>query len=144
MNTQRIAKPLIWLFAILISTVLAACGGGDQGRDPILGLPSAALASLAVTPANSTVAVGAKQQLVATATYADGSSRDVTADASWTSANLNVATVGANTGTASALGAGSTVVTATLGGKSGTANLTVTVPLSSIAVTPANATAAIG
>jgi hypothetical protein len=137
----------MWLSTILMSTVLAACGGGEQGRDPILGLPAAELTSLAVTPANNTLEVGATQQLIATATYADGSSRDVTASASWTSAKVAVATVGASTGMASAASAGSTVITAALGGKSGTANLTVptaAATLSSIAVTPANGIAAIG
>jgi hypothetical protein len=85
---KRYTKMLIFSAGLLSAALLTACGSGDQNRDPILGLPSATLVSVAVTPATASIAVGAVQQLTATAVYTDGSARDVTTKAAWTSAAL--------------------------------------------------------
>jgi trimeric autotransporter adhesin len=144
MKMQRLGKPLMWLSAILMTTLVAACGGGDQGRGAILGLPSADLVSVAVTPATAAVPSGAAQQFIATATFADGASRDVTTAANWTSATTSVATVAA-TGLATGVSPGSAVIAASFGGKGGNATLTVLpATLSSIAVTPAAPSIGIG
>lgn len=144
-SLKRFARPLMWLSALLVATVVSGCGGGDQGRDPILGLPSADLVSVVVTPGTAAIAGGARQQFLATATYSDGAARDVTALSAWTSGTPAVATVGASTGLASGLAAGSTAVAAAFNGKSGTATLTVTgATLVSIAITPATSTIAMG
>jgi hypothetical protein len=138
-SLKRFAKPLAWLSALLVAAVVAGCGGGgDQGRDPILGLPSADLVSVVVTPGTASIAGGARQQFLATATYSDGAARDVTALSAWTSGTPAVASVGAATGLASGLAVGSTAVAAAFNGKSGSATLTVTgATLVSIAITPA-------
>ena len=70
---QRYTKTLFCSIGFLATALLAGCGGGDQGRDPILGVPAATLVSLAVTPAVPSIALGASQQFAATATYSDGS-----------------------------------------------------------------------
>src|SRR4051812_4976615 len=101
---QRTTNSVLCYAGLVLSTLLAGCGGGgDQGREPILGVPSSPLVSLAVTPATPSIAAGNVQQLTATATFADGSSRDVSASTAWVSADTTVASVGAATGSAKGL-----------------------------------------
>ena len=155
MNLLQQTKTLCCAAGLLLATVLAGCGGGDGGRDPILGLPAADLVSVTVTPATSSILVGNNQQLTATASYSDGTSRNVTTLSTWTSATPAVASIGASTGLARGVTAGSSAITAAFGSRSGSATLTVTpltpvvppvpVPvLASLAVTPATASILVG
>ncbi|MES3021050.1 MAG: Ig-like domain-containing protein [Pseudomonadota bacterium] len=139
-------RTLLCAVGIFASALLSACGGGgDQGRDPILGVPGTTLVSVAVTPATASVAAGFTQQFVATATYSDNSSRIVTTEAAWASANPAVATVVAATGVARGVTTGTTNISATLGGKSGAAALTVTpAVLVSMQVAPVNTSISAG
>lgn len=142
---KRYSRTLFCSIGFIATALVAGCGGGDQGRDPILGLPAATLVSVAVSPATQTVAIGAAQQFVATASYSDGSSRDVTVGAAWVSATPAVATVNAATGMAAGVSVGSSSITAAFSGKTGSAVLTVVpVSLSSIAVLPANPSINVG
>lgn len=128
-----------WLSILIVAAISTACGGsGDQGREPILGLPSANLVALNVSPLTSSIQIGGMQQYVATASFADGSSKLVSSESTWTSsapANASISTSGAAQG----LSAGTVTISAKYADKTATANLTV-VPsvLQSIAVTPAN------
>jgi uncharacterized protein YjdB len=107
-----------------------------------------ALVSIAVTPANPSAAPGTTQQFTATGTYSDASTQNLTGSVTWNSSNPTVATVvtsGPTEGLASALAAGSTTVSATLGTISGSTTLTVTSAIiTSIVVTPANANIPLG
>ncbi|MCU6434059.1 Ig-like domain-containing protein [Undibacterium sp. Jales W-56] len=142
---KRYSSNLFYSAGFLLAALLAGCGGGDQGRDPILGLPAADLTSVAVTPATSSVAIGNTQQLVATATFADGSTRDITAVSVWTSAAPGIATVNGMTGLATGVASGTAAMTASFRSKTGSANVTVLPPaLVSIALTPVNPTVNIG
>ncbi|WP_332861180.1 ice-binding family protein [Janthinobacterium svalbardensis] len=142
---KRYLNPLLVSAGLLAMAALAGCGGGDQGRDPILGLPAATLSSLAVTPATATVAIGDGQQFTAIATYSDGSSQDVSAKAAWTSATPASATVNAGTGLSSGIVAGNSSISAAFGGKSAAAQLTVSpATLTAIAITPLTPSIAIG
>ncbi|MHA4869586.1 ice-binding family protein [Duganella sp. PWIR1] len=132
---QRYTKTLSCSIGFLAATLLAGCGGGDQGRDAILGVPAATLVALAVTPATASVAAGTTQQFTATATYSDNSTQTVAA--AWTSATPAVATVASATGLASGVSVGNSVISAAYNGKTASATLTVTpAVLLSIAVTP--------
>ena len=105
---------------------------------------AANLVSIAVTPANSSITAGATQQFVATGTYSDSSTQNLTGSVAWSSSNAGVASISA-AGLASGLVAGSTSIVATSGAISGSTSLTVTPPtLVSIAVTPANPSFALG
>lgn len=105
------------------------------------GLPT--LASIAVTPANASIAKGATQQYTATGTYSDGSTQNLTTSASWVSTNTGTATI--SKGLADGVAAGSTTIQATSGSISGSTGLTVNAPvLASIAVTPSNPSIAAG
>jgi hypothetical protein len=93
----------------------------------------ATLTSIAVTPANPTISVGATQQFTATGTFSDKTTRDLTNFVVWGSSNTLVAIIGPNAsttpplnpGVASALAAGTTTISATSAGVSGTTTLTV-------------------
>lgn len=99
------------------------------------------LTSVAVLPGSATLSGGQAGQFLAQATYSDGTKLDITTQANWVSSNPAVATIGASTGIATALTAGGTTITATFGGFTGFASLSVTVQtktLSSIALIPSS------
>lgn len=106
------------------------------------------LVSMAVTPANSSVAAGLTQQFTATGTYSDGSTQNLTAAATWTSSATAIATI-SSAGLATGNTQGTSSITATSestsGSVSGATTLTV-LPASvvSIAVTPTNPSIALG
>ncbi|MBZ2210108.1 ice-binding family protein [Massilia soli] len=139
---KRYTKILFCSAGLLAAALVAGCGGGgDQGRDPILGLPGASLVSIAVTPATASIALGTSQQFVATAVYSDGSAQDVSTKSAWTTATPAVATVTAASGNATGLSQGSAAISATFNGKTGTAVLTVApAALMSLQITPAAVT----
>jgi trimeric autotransporter adhesin len=100
----------------------------------------AALVSIAVIPANLSIANGTGQQFAATGTYTDNSTQPLTSSVTWSSSDTTVASVsnasGSN-GLASSVGQGTTTITAALGTISGSTGLTVTAAtLVSIAITP--------
>jgi len=103
-----------------------------------------AIASIAVTPVGLTLGIGIHQQYTATAIYTDGSSQDLSSAVTWSSSATSVATVD-NNGVATTVAAGTTTITASVGAFSDTSTLTV-VPanLTSIQVTPANPSIALG
>jgi hypothetical protein len=87
------------------------------------------LTAIAVTPSNPSVATGATEQFTATGTYSDGSTANVTSTATWAAANTEVATITSG-GLATGVTVGSTQLTASLSGFTGTDSLTVTKPVS--------------
>jgi len=106
--------------------------------------PQEVIISIAVTPPNAQISLGTTQQYDAVATYADNTTADITSTATWTSSDPTVTTIAAG-GLATSTGQGIAVITATQGGVSGTASLTVAPPaLVSIAVSPASVTIASG
>src|ERR1039457_449141 len=138
----------LFMASLLVALVAGCGGGGGGGRDPILGSGLPGLVSLAVTPTLASVPVSGTQQYTATATYSDGSSRNVTASSSWTSANVPlggaaVATLspnGAGAGLATGKVLGTSTLTATFGGLSNSATLNVTTKtLLSLLLKPATA-----
>jgi hypothetical protein len=132
-----------WLSILLLAAITSACGG-DQGRQPILGLPSATIVALNLSPQTASVAIGGVQQYIATASFADGSSRVVTTESSWTSTVATTVSV-STTGLAKGLVGGTTTINASYLGKVATASLVVMPStLISIALTPSNSTIANG
>jgi uncharacterized protein YjdB len=73
------------------------------------------LRAVSVTPNPATITVGQMLQLHAWAVFCDGSVRDVSSSAAWTSPREDVATVDAN-GLATGVAAGETTISATAGG----------------------------
>src|SRR5262249_45586371 len=83
------------------------------------------LTSIAVTPANATLAAGATQQYTATGTYSDSSMQNLTSQVAWASSNTAAATIN-STGLAPGVGAGTATISAPLGSVNGSTGLTVT------------------
>jgi trimeric autotransporter adhesin len=87
--------------------------------------PVGDIVSIALTPASP--AFSTTQQMVATATYEDGSTRVITTQSGivWASSDVAKATISA-AGLATKVAAGSPVLSATYGGKTGSTTATVT------------------
>jgi 6-phosphogluconolactonase (cycloisomerase 2 family)/uncharacterized protein YjdB len=96
------------------------------------------LRSISLSPLNPSVALGATQQFVASGTYTDGSTQNLTYTATWSSSSRTVASVSA--GLARSLAQGVTTIIATSGSLAASTVLSVGPPaLTSIAVTPSTA-----
>ncbi len=105
--------------------------------------PPVPVALVVVSPASTTVRVGATTQL--TATPEDGNGNPLTGrTVTWASNNAGVATVNAS-GLVTPMGVGAATITAASEGQSGTAAVTVaTVPVASVTLTPATASVLLG
>jgi len=117
---------------------VSATSGGVTGVTTLT-VSDATLVSIAVTPADASIADGTTQEFTATGLYTDGSTQDLTTEVTWSSFNEAVATVSNaddSKGLATAAGAGTTTVSAISGGVTGDTTLTVTATLVSIEVTP--------
>jgi hypothetical protein len=122
----------------ITATLSNFCGGSATGSTTLT-VTSATLSSISITPANPNIPVGISQGLVATGTFSDGTSYDITNKVAWASSNSSVATIKTSGGMATTLKAGATTITATMGSMSASTTLTVTsATLSSISITPAN------
>ena len=85
----------------------------------------AIVTNVTVTPAAANIAVAATTAYQATGHFTDGTDRDITATADWSTGAQAVATIGPHTGIAAGVGAGTTTVTATSNGHSDTKSVTV-------------------
>jgi Bacterial Ig-like domain (group 2) len=97
------------------------------------------LTSLAVAPTSASLVEGHTQQITATGTYDDGSTKDLTGSAAWATSDSTVATVssGGLVTAASTISnpPGTATITATSGTVSATSTITVnTGPLTAIAI----------
>ena len=89
--------------------------------------PPPALVSIAVTPASSTIAHGTAQQFIATGSYDDGSTLDITSLATWSTSDENVASINywGYLGRAFGKNRGTTTISATKGLVAGSTDLNV-------------------
>ncbi|MDH4122143.1 MAG: Ig-like domain-containing protein [Deltaproteobacteria bacterium] len=112
--------------------------GTNVSASTNLTVTSAVLQTIAVTPANLSLAKGINQQYTAMGNYSDGTSADLTASVVWSSLTPSTAAIDA-AGFASTLAVGTTTIQAVFSGVTGSTVLTVTpAALVSIAVTPLN------
>jgi trimeric autotransporter adhesin len=108
------------------TTITASYGG--QTATATLTVQAPTLVSITVSPSVYTIASGTAVQFHATGNYSDNSTLDLTSLVSWSSSDSTVATLSnasGSQGLATAVNPGSTTVTATLNGVSGTASVTV-------------------
>lgn len=120
------------------STTISAVSGNITGSTTLtVSAPPAALTSITVSPATPSIALGLSQQFSAKGIYSDGSTKDLSAAATWISSPTGIATL-SSSGLASSIAQGATTVSATFAGVTGSATLTVGPPqLSGLSVTPA-------
>jgi 6-phosphogluconolactonase (cycloisomerase 2 family) len=130
--------------ALGLGTVTVTATLGGITGSTMLTVTPAVLVSIAVTPANASIANSTTQQLTATGTYSDNSTLNLTMQVTWAPATGAIATVSnaaGSQGLAIALNPGNVTITAALGTIVGTTGLTVTgAALVTIDVTPATAT----
>jgi trimeric autotransporter adhesin len=150
---KKVTFPGLLLLPLLVAGVvyLAGCGGGGGGVSGAVGGGGgggATLLAIEINPAKTSIAMGTARQFAATGIFSDNTVQDLTAAASWTSITPAVATIGDTAGVkgrASALVAGTTTITATYGGKTGSTQLTVTAAtLTTVEVSPTNPSIAKG
>jgi plastocyanin len=158
-STQDLTSQVTWASATTSVATITAAGlatgiatgtstisaklGGVTGST-VLTVSAAVLQSIAVTPANPSIAKGLTEQFTATGTFSDNSTQDLTSQVTWASATASVATITA-AGLATAVATGTSSISATLGSVSGSTVLTVgTAVLQSIAVTPGSPSIAVG
>jgi uncharacterized protein YjdB len=129
----RAFLPTILVFICIVT--LTGCPGYVPTK-------TAQIVKIDILPATASLTVGASQQFAATGHFSDGTSQDMTASVTWASQTASVAAINAS-GLATAKSAGTSMITATSGGISGSVSLSVTaVTLKSLTVTPANPTLA--
>ena len=128
---------------VIISLVLGLIGFAGCG-DNASQAPDVTLESIAITPGVPSVAAGTSLQLVATGTYSDATTANLSNQVTWSVSASTVATISA-TGLLEGIAPGTVTVTASLDGISGSGDAAITAgQLTSIAVTPANPTLAAG
>jgi Bacterial Ig-like domain (group 2) len=103
-----------------------------------------ALVKIAVGPSSSSLPVGESEQLIATGTFTDGTTQNLTQSAAWTSSSAAIASV-SSVGTAVAITVGTVTITATSGSIAGSATLTVTPPVPiALNIVPASLSMVVG
>lgn len=123
------------------NTTITASLNGVSATTQVTVVPQ--LLSIAITPGNPNVplatapAPATTQQLVATGTYNDGSSQNLTLQVAWSSSNPAVASASAG-GRVTALTSGASNIQASLGSVSASTRFNVVAQLVSIAVAPGN------
>jgi uncharacterized protein YjdB len=96
------------------------------------------LTTLTVTPVTPSVIAGSTLQLTATGSYDDGSSKNITGTASWSSSDASIATV-STAGLLTGVATGTATITASSAAISGNTNVTVQIAgLQSIVLSPSN------
>lgn len=105
------------------NATITALFAGQSGA-AALTVTNATLTSITVTPGDVTISLGGSQQFTATGNFSDGTTEDLTAQVTWTSSTVSVATISPG-GLASTAGKGSTTITAKMNGASGAATLSV-------------------
>ena len=137
-STLPIAVAAGAVVCLIVSTVIS-CGGGDGGTPTApTSVTPRTVTSVAVRASTTSLKVGATATVMARATYSDGKSAVITP--TWESNAPGVATISTagpvdNTGTVTAVAEGTTTITGTFGGQSGTVSITVTTPTRAATVT---------
>ena len=135
LNVVRAASLLVLLVQLGGCNI---CGKFFRGAEDIVGL--------AVSPLNGSVQPSSTQQFMATGTYSDNSTGDVTSQTEWTSSNPAVATI-SSAGLATGVALGNTTISGNCQCYVVNTNLTVSsqaATITSIAVTPTTASIATG
>jgi len=119
------------------SYTVSATAAGAPGAASF-SLTNYAVASIAISPGNPSLAVGVSGQFTATGTFTDGSTQNITNAVAWASGTLAVATIG-GTGVASGVAVGSSKITATLTGVTSPADTLTVIAPSFVVTTTADA-----
>ena len=135
------------------STQISVTMNGITSTTGTVQVTPATLTALTVTPATASIAAGATQQFIATGTFSDGSTQNLSSIVSWSSTSTGTATINAS-GLASGIALGTSTISAQSNGITsavqGSAALTVTAggpsqaTLQQINITPSSSGATAG
>jgi len=120
--TRTLRREIVSAGALLLSTIVCACGSSDSTTPTTPTTPSPTVTSVAVT--GQTPNVGLTSQFTSTATLSNGTTQNVTSQAAWQSSNAAIATV-SNAGVVTAVAAGDVDITATYQSVAGRARITI-------------------
>ncbi len=142
MKYSPAAQTIALFSALLCSGLLLNCGGGSAAQGGGGGGPK--LTEITIAPPNPIVTKGMTQQLTASGTYDDGSTRNLGAQVTWQSNQSSVAAINTQ-GTVTAMGQGVAQVSATSAGIKGTTSVTVAAAaLVSVTVAPIQSSLPVG
>jgi trimeric autotransporter adhesin len=140
------SKGLVTGVAVGSSVIVATLDGLKDSTT--VTVTAATLTAIVITPPGPILAKGTFVRLTATGTFSDGTTEDLTRQASWTSNNGKIAQVGNGKflgGLVIGLAVGSATITATLDGIQGSTTVTVTTAiLTAIVIVPPNPSLAQG
>lgn len=126
--------------ALGVGSAAVSASLGPVTGSTTLGVTAAVLVSIEVDPHDAVTVVGVTRQFIASGIYSDSTVQDLTQQATWLSSVKKVAAVSNaadSRGLATPAKAGSTVISAALGGVSGSTTLTVSnASLVAVTVTP--------
>lgn len=121
---RRAAVCFEWCVLAVLFTIFVGCGGHSAAHTP-------SLVSLQIQSPTSSVLLGSSEQLTVLGKFDDGSSQNLTASVTWSSANPLVALVGDNDGRKgflTGIGSGSTTIIAMSGAITAKSGIAVTIP----------------
>jgi Big-like domain-containing protein len=131
----------LWFGVALAVVALLILAGWKLGRFPFF---SPRLNSIQLTPQSTVIPRGLTRQFFAIGTYSDGSVRDLTDIASWSSTDSSALAID-NTGMATAVHEGSSIVQVTSGSIRNVLKASITPPsVVGLAVSPANRSVGLG
>ncbi|TQQ36455.1 Ig-like domain-containing protein, partial [Vibrio cholerae] len=138
-NTATVAPSGLLSGVDVGRTTVTAMKDGITSNTVTVNVSAAVITAIQVTPSPVNIVKGQTEPLVATATYSDGTSAQVSNSVAWTSVDTNTATV-APSGLLSGVEVGTTTVTAM---KDGITSNTVTVNVSAAVITAIQVTPAL-
>jgi hypothetical protein len=118
------SKGLAQALTVGATTITSTFGGVSDST--LLTVTEPVLQSIAVSPANPSILTLSTRNFTAIGSYSDGSTPDITSQVAWSSSDTGIATIVASGGAATTLSQGTTAITATLDGVSGTSSLRAT------------------
>ena len=118
------------------TATISAVFGGMTGTASLI-VSTATLSTITVAPATATLAVNANLALQATGKFSDGSTQSITTASTFTSLDTTIATVNENIVTGESINPNPVTIDSTLGGKTGSASVTVE-GFTAIAITAPN------
>lgn len=143
-TVSNVPAQLGLLFANAVGSATLTATWMSFSAQRTVSVTPAELDALAITPSALSLAKGRQQGLVATGTFSDGSTMDVTTQVTWASSlatSLAVSNGAGSKGVATALAVGSGTVSVTLSGITGSGSFTVTpAVITSLLITPSSAT----
>jgi hypothetical protein len=120
------ANGLATALAYGTTTIKGTCQCYNSKATLTVGTQDVSLSSITISPLDKRLISGNAQQFTATGKYSNDATSDISSAVTWKSSDTGVATIDSS-GVAIAMSAGTTTITASSGGISGTTTLTVSI-----------------